>query len=178
MVSSGRRRASETPIPCPRNVSSQASFPAHWSRVGRNLSNEVRPGSAVATAWSSLDRDASESGLDIVHAREVQSCFRGPDPMPSSNWRVKPGSGLASLPGRSRPRRLHGTDRARRAWHLVRISSGNFLARREPKRRCGRVVEGATVRNSAPWSRCSASAAWQVFRCRVPRTLLRNLRTR
>ena len=179
VVSSGERHAAKTPAPAPYNVSSLASFPAHWSRVRRNLSNEVRPESGVAVARRSLERDAfrnlnwtsstrerfNRASADTTAAARagdsplpVQPRLRGPDPIPSSEWRVKPGSGPESLLGRSRPRRLHGSDRARRARPPVRISSGNFLIRRESHHRCGRVVEGAEALEIA--RRSGKMSAW------------------
>lgn len=155
-----------------------------WSRVWRNFSNEVRPESAVAAAWSSLERDTPESGFDIVPARKVQSCVRGPDPIPSSEWRVKPVSGPDPfpVPNRSRAGRDHadctgptglverGIQRGSRVGTFPRDGNRILDARA--------LAEGATARDSASWLRCSASTAWQVLRRRVPRTLRRNLRTR
>ena len=117
-----------------------------WAGISRTRSCPILPWPLL---WSSLDRDATAVWIGHRPGERSSIVFRGLDPIPSGEWRVKFGSGPASLLHWLRRRTLHGSDRTRRAWRPVRTSSENFLVRRKPKRRCGHVIEGTKVRDPA-----------------------------
>ena len=140
MVSSGGSHAPETPIPCPRNASRLASFPSHRSRVRRNLSNEVRPESAVAIAWNSLDRDAS-GNLDWTSSRREKFNRASADPKPVTRdgvhghpARAARGVSSAVATATSRPAWLY------RMGDYIRVDSdepvvhGSLIVARDPGR--------------------------------------------